>query len=74
MLETICFPCELGEHQDHHEIIEAPPPGVLGGSRCRCQGECIDGRYVPQQFKNIKAFVQERFSKLIPDNIVLGEE
>lgn len=74
MLETICYPCELGQHDNHHEIIEMPPPGVLGGACCRCKGECVDGRYVPAQFKNIKRFVEERFGTMIPNNIILGEE
>lgn len=74
MLETICFPCELGEHDSHHEAIEGPLPGVLGGARCRCKGECVDGRYVPAQFTYIKQMVERRFATTIPDNVVLGEE
>jgi len=55
VLETICNACQHGLHDSHVRVIQQPPPGMLGGASCRCQGECVDGRYVPAQFKNIKA-------------------
>lgn len=77
MLQTICSSCELGLHDAHNEIIQAPPPGVMGGSSCRCRGECVDGRYVPAQFEYLSKMVRDKFKENhlpVPDNIVLGEE
>lgn len=45
MLQTICYPCRLGAHDEHTPIIQRPPEGMLGGAACRCEGECVDGRY-----------------------------
>lgn len=56
MLETLCTACQYGNHH-HQSAIGRPPKGTLGGARCRCEGECVDGRYIPEQFKNfIEAF------------------
>lgn len=44
---TICGACERGEHQHHRKVVQAVPPGMLGGSVCKCRGECVDGRYKP---------------------------
>lgn len=56
MHNTICIGCQHGEHHST-DVIQNPPKGALGGSRCRCEGECVDGRYIPPQFKKvIKAF------------------
>lgn len=74
MLQTICSACEMGLHESHVDVIQQPPPGMLGGSSCRCRGECRDGRYVPPQFANIKAEVERLFhNPLVPENVVLGE-
>lgn len=35
-----CIPCQYGAHEEHIEVIEACPPGMMGGASCPCQGEC----------------------------------
>lgn len=55
VLLGICGDCQYGNHDDHRRVIQAAPEGMLGGSACRCEGECTDGRYIPQQFKALKA-------------------
>lgn len=76
MLLTICVACRHGFHDGHVDVIQAPPPGVLGGSSCYCEGECLDGRYVSDQLPNIKRHIQELWFKehgpFIPANIELG--
>lgn len=64
MLQTICSACEMGRHQDHVDVIQAPPPGMLGGSSCYCEGECVDGRYCPPQFKNLAAEITRRHKEI----------
>lgn len=39
---TLCIPCQYGDHDDHYEVVQACPPGMLGGARCPCEGECRD--------------------------------
>jgi hypothetical protein len=53
----------MGRHDEHHRVIQAAPEGMIGGSACRCEGECIDGRYVPRQFEAIHAAVQRAYEK-----------
>ena len=45
---TICDACQDGDHSRHYRVVQAVPEGMLGGSVCRCQGECADGRYEPK--------------------------
>lgn len=40
MEHTLCIPCVYGDHDGHQEVIETPPPGMLGGKRCPCESEC----------------------------------
>jgi hypothetical protein len=40
VLLTYCLACKYGDHERHTEVIQAAPEGMLGGSRCKCQGEC----------------------------------
>lgn len=37
-----CIACQYGQHDMHHEVIEQPPSGVMGGSMCPCKGECVE--------------------------------
>ncbi|HXQ39152.1 MAG TPA: hypothetical protein VN843_34450 [Anaerolineales bacterium] len=60
MLETICDACQYGEHDKHRRVIQAPPPGMLGGMGCRCKGECVDGRYCPPQLANTLEAIWKR--------------
>jgi hypothetical protein len=42
MLEADCLACQNGDHDSHREWIQKPPPGLIGGARCPCQGECCE--------------------------------
>ena len=43
MVEIIyCIACQYGRHEDHTEVIQTVPDGMLGGMVCPCRGECID--------------------------------
>lgn len=44
-LNTICNACRGVDHANHSEVVQAVPEGMLGGSKCTCDGECMDGRY-----------------------------
>lgn len=44
-LNSICTPCEMGDHKHHYRVIQAAPEGGVGGVVCTCEGECRDGRY-----------------------------
>lgn len=35
-----CIPCQFGNHDAHHEVMQAVPEGVMGGAICTCKGEC----------------------------------
>lgn len=37
---TKCFACKAGDHKNHYEVVQAVPPGMMGGARCFCKGEC----------------------------------
>lgn len=37
---TYCWACKAGDHSGHHKVIQAVPPGMMGGTQCRCEGEC----------------------------------
>jgi hypothetical protein len=63
MLETVCTSCEFGEH-DRCQGGQAAPEGVLGGWRCRCEGECVDGRYVSPQFEATTQAIREGLRKV----------
>lgn len=41
MLLTYCVACKHGHH-DACQGGHAPPPGMLGGWKCRCEGECVE--------------------------------
>lgn len=41
MLLTYCIACQHGSH-DACQGGQNPPEGMLGGWRCRCEGECRD--------------------------------
>lgn len=42
---TICPPCEMGDHKHHYRVVQPAPEGGFGGAVCTCKGECKDGRY-----------------------------
>jgi len=42
VLLTYCIPCQHGDHEHHHEVVQAVPEGMLGGVKCRCKGECVE--------------------------------
>jgi hypothetical protein len=37
-----CIPCQWGDHEHHHRVVEAVPKGVMGGCECHCEGECVE--------------------------------
>ncbi len=39
---TLCIPCQYGDHEHHHEVVQVAPEGMLGGARCPCEGDCVD--------------------------------
>lgn len=41
-LITECIPCQYGDHDHHHRVVQAVPEGVMGGAICVCEGECRD--------------------------------
>jgi hypothetical protein len=41
-LIVTCTACQFGRHEDHREVVQAVPEGMIGGSRCDCKGECRD--------------------------------
>lgn len=43
---TYCIACAHGQHDGHIKDFEPAPPGVMGGSQCPCEGECVE-RYKP---------------------------
>lgn len=55
-----CHACQMGDHDNHHKEIETPPPGVMGGVSCPCEGECKDGRYCPRDCPNILKSIKAR--------------
>jgi hypothetical protein len=63
VLLTICSACRGGRHAEHHRVIQAVPEGMIGGTACRCEGECADGRYVPKQFTNIHRAVVRAYEE-----------
>lgn len=63
MLNSICVACQYGYHDSHINIIQVAPPGLLGGVRCTCKGECVDGRYKSDQIKQIMIDVEKFFNK-----------
>ena len=38
---TYCLACQHGEHDRCHGG-QAAPEGMIGGWRCRCEGECVE--------------------------------
>lgn len=40
VLVTYCISCQYGDHDNHYEVVEAVPEGVIGGAICKCKGEC----------------------------------
>lgn len=38
---TYCQACQFGFHEDHVQDFAPAPPGVMGGFRCPCEGECV---------------------------------
>ena len=37
-----CIACQHGRHERHREVIQAVPEGMMGGAKCRCEGECVE--------------------------------
>lgn len=44
MLVADCIACQFGDHSGHVEWPSKPPPGVIGGHKCACTGECENDR------------------------------
>lgn len=42
MLIHDCIPCQRGQHDSHCEVVESVPPGMFGGWRCGCKGDCAE--------------------------------
>lgn len=40
MLIHDCIPCQHGDHDGHHRIVQTVPEGMMGGQECHCEGEC----------------------------------
>jgi hypothetical protein len=36
-----CDGCRMGDHKRHRRVIQAVPPGMMGGVVCGCRGECV---------------------------------
>lgn len=47
VLLTYCIPCRGGNHDRCHGVMQAVPKGMMGGARCRCEGECRTSRAEP---------------------------
>lgn len=41
-LVTFCIPCQHGFHDQHREITQQVPEGVMGGAMCPCKGDCAE--------------------------------
>lgn len=39
---TDCPACQSGQHEGHVKDWSPPPPGVMGGYACACEGECVE--------------------------------
>ena len=37
---STCLPCQMGDHDNHAEVITVAPKGGLGGAMCGCKGDC----------------------------------
>lgn len=65
MLDMICIPCQYGSHEKCSGG-RAPPPGMLGGSRCVCKHE---EKPKPGSLESIShlelAEAQERLTRLL---------
>jgi hypothetical protein len=51
MLLTTCLACQYGEHE-RCQGGQAPPKGMMGGWKCRCEGECVERRKRPPTSPN----------------------
>jgi len=60
---TICTPCQMGEHQRHHRVVQAVPEGMMGGSVCTCKGECVDGRYESKDLKRMAQLMVRAYAR-----------
>lgn len=38
----MCHACQAGDHKHHVRNYAPAPPGVMGGSMCACEGECVE--------------------------------
>lgn len=56
---SVCSPCIDGDHEHHYRIIQAVPEGTYGGVVCKCNGECVDGRYALEHIKLIQDLLAE---------------
>jgi hypothetical protein len=65
----LCIPCQYGQHESHHEVIQAAPEGVMGGAVCGCDGKCAE-RYTPPR----SVFVNERPDTTALDFLAQFEE
>lgn len=50
---TICNACQMGDHGHHRKVVQAVPEGMIGGSVCKCNGECTDGRYESRELRRL---------------------
>lgn len=57
-----CAPCQMGEHERHVKNYDPAPKGMLGGSVCLCEGECVERgpRPVPGLDAIVEMFGQAR--------------
>ena len=55
---TYCNACCDGDHDNHREVVQAVPEGMVGGAICKCQGECRDGS------------VQAKLTPVLPNDLL----
>lgn len=39
---TTCIPCQYGHHDECGAGMSEPPEGMIGGTRCGCEGDCAE--------------------------------
>jgi hypothetical protein len=61
MRDGLCQACQFGNHNEHIEIIEAAPPGMMGGVRCVCKGDCKGN--LPKDVRKLFGAVAEAYPR-----------
>jgi hypothetical protein len=72
VLLTKCHACRRGDHEHHSEVIQAALPGMIGGMRCPCKGECVERGPGPEA-KKIAADVIDSEGRIKLDALATNE-